>query len=202
MNLFSQCKGRRLNEELKWFNAPDCWEFDDNGTLSVQPNPKTDWFATPNEPVIESAGFLYREVEGDFTLSMLIRPTLLRFGDAGALALRVDSALWCKLCMERSPTGETSVVSVVTKGWSDDANGELISRPGCYLRLTRKGCNVGMHYSFDGTTWRFVRCVAMDLPDKVMVGVLAQCPFGADCSVEFSSADLKLEPVQDFRSGE
>jgi len=90
----------------------------------------------------------------------------------------------------------------VTNPWSDDSNSELLTSPECFLRLTRKGDVFGMHYSLDGTKWRFVRTFALELPPTVMVGIHAQAPFTHGCQVVFHSLTISPDPVADFRSGE
>ena len=59
-----------------------------------------------------------------------------------------------------------------------------------------------MHYSLDGVTWRFVRLFSFELPQSIMVGILAQAPFASGSEVEFSSFTIVPEAVADFRSGE
>ena len=116
--------------------------------------------------------------------------------------VRVSPTPWAKPCLERSPLGDVSAVSVVTNTWSDDANNELLAEPRCHLRLTRKGNVFAMHYSLDGQLWRFVRPFGMALPPTVMVGIHAQAPFVGGCSARFATFTMSSEPVYDFRSGE
>jgi regulation of enolase protein 1 (concanavalin A-like superfamily) len=200
MNLFDGCTGRSLANGLAWLREPSEWKFDD-GALTVVPQVGSDFFRTP-EQAFDSAYLLYKHVTGDFTMSTQVRGHLIAFGDAAAIMVRAGEAQWAKLCMEASPAGEVSLVSVVTDPWSDDANGELLERSECYLRLTRKGDLFGMHYSLDGARWRFVRAFFFDLPPTVMVGVHAQAPFQEGCWTTFGFLDLTPQAVQDFRSGE
>ena len=141
-------------------------------------------------------------VAGDFTAATHVAAHLVRFGDAAALTVRAGPDRWAKLCVERGPTGDVSIVSVVTAPWSDDANGELLDQPARYLRITRKGEVLGMHHSADGKLWRFVRACYLDLPPTVMVGVHAQAPFGEGCRATFRVLQLRPAPVGDFHSGE
>ena len=201
MNLFNGCAGRTLSNDLKWLNEPPDWGFDDAG-LTITPQPVSDFFRPYGDTPNDNACLLYREVSGDFTAVTRASATLAGFGDAAALTVRENDVKWAKLCLERSPIGDVSVVSVVTDQWSDDANGELLEQPACYLRLTRKGSLFGMHYSLDGAKWRFVRAFGFELADTVKVGVHAQAPFQGGCQAVFSSFDLTPEPVEDFRSGE
>lgn len=200
MNLFEGCEAKRLARGLAWTNEPPEWRFDD-GRLLIVPAAKTDFYRPYGGGGNDSAGLLATTVEGDFTLITRVTVSLVAFGDAAAVTVRAGATQWAKLCLERSPLGETSAVSVVTDPWSDDANNELAPQT-CSLRLTRKGNLFGMHYSVDGVTWRFVRSFAMEAPRSVLVGVHAQAPFEGGCRATFVSAELRHAAVEDFRSGE
>lgn len=202
MELFSGCNGRELNNGLAWLNEPAQWNFDRDGALTIVPRAKEDFFRPCQGQAYDNAPMLYKQVEGDFTAVTRTKAKLADFGDAAALTIRADSALWAKICMERSPSGQTSLVSVVTSPWSDDANNELLSEPDCFMRLTRKGNLLGMHYSLDGSLWRFVRSFALELPHTAMVGVHAQAPIKQGCQVKFFCFNITDEAVEDFRSGE
>ena len=166
------------------------------------PQALTDFFRPYDGTLSDNACLLYREVTGDFTAATRVKASLAGFGDAAAITVRASDVRWAKLCLERSPLGEASAVSVVTDRWSDDANGELLDRPECHLRLTRRGNVFGMHYSLDGETWRFVRTFGFELPPTVKVGVHAQAPFQSGCRAVFSILELTPVAVKDFRSGE
>ena len=56
--------------------------------------------------------------------------------DAGVLLLWVDERHWGKLCFEFSPAGEAMVVSVVTRGVSDDANAFMVTGRSVWLRVS------------------------------------------------------------------
>jgi regulation of enolase protein 1 (concanavalin A-like superfamily) len=201
MNVFDGCSGGKLANGLKWLNPPQTWSFDDRG-LKVVPDPETDFFRPYNREARDDACFLYRSVQGNFTATARISVKLAGFGDAAAVTVRADAENWAKLCIERSPAGEMNAVSVVTNRWSDDATGELVSKPECWLRLSRNGNVFGMHYSLDGSLWRFVRSFALRLPEKVGVGVHAQAPFGSGCEALFHTFTLTDRYVADFRSGD
>ena len=202
MNLFEKCAGKELASGLEWFCEPPVWEFDDSGRLSIVPAGETDFFRPSDRPGSDNAGLLHACVDGDFTARTHVAAELAGFGDAGALTVRAAADRWAKICVERSPVGEVSVVSVVTDPWSDDANGERLEIPEAFLRVTRKGDVLGMHYSLDGRRWRFVRALTLEMPAQVRVGVHAQAPFGAGCRVTFGFLEIGPEPVEDFRSGE
>lgn len=201
MNLFEGCHGRQLADGLAWLEEPPDWRFDTEG-LHIVPWAKTDFFRPYQGTPKDNACLLYTEVTGDFTAVTHARAELVGFGDAAALTVRTAPAQWAKLCLERSPIGDISVVSVVTNPWSDDANNEVLPGPECALRITRHGDVFGMHYSLDGKGWRFVRTFGLAMPETVMVGVHAQAPFVGGCHATFSCFELSPQPVMDFRSGE
>ena len=201
MDLFAGCRGKTLANGLMWLNEPEEWLFDNTG-LKIAAKAETDFFRPYGGHAFDSAGFLYRETTGDFTMATYVRAELFNFGDAASLTVRADKTRWAKLCIERSPIGEVSLVSVVTDPWSDDSNNEIVSSPECHLRLTRKGSLFGMHYSLNGTTWRFVRAFVSDLPDKIMAGIHVQAPSNPGCRAHFRSLTFSPHPVDDFRSGD
>ena len=201
MNMFTGCKGKVLANGLKWLNEPPEWAFEDQG-LRIVPRAGSDFLRLYREPPKDNCCLLYRYTRGDFTAIAQVSATLVEFGDAAALTLRASETQWAKLCLERSPIGEISLVSVVTNPWSDDSNSEIVTTSTCYLRLTRKGNVFGMHYSLNGKTWRFVRTFALETGPNLMVGIHAQAPFTAGCQVLFHSLTISPEPVDNFRSGE
>ena len=202
MNLFEGCKGKSLGNGLSWLNEPPEWGFDNASKLTIVPKAVSDFFRPYQEKPNDDACLLYAKVRVDFTAVTRARAKLVAFGDAAALTVRSSETLWAKICLERSRIGDISVVSVVTRQWSDDSNGELLARPECWLRVTRKGKLFGMHYSLNGFAWRFVRYFAPDMPDEVMVGVHAQAPFQGGCEAVFDCFTRAPQAVADFRSGE
>ena len=201
-NLFSGCQGKKTSNDLNWLNEPEDWSFDNDGKLTIIPNAVTDFFRPYGQSPNDNACLLYTKVTGDFTVVTKTKAVFAGFGDATAITVRSKEDLWAKVCMEQSPIGDISVVSVVTNGYSDDSNGELLQQPECYLRITRNGDVFGMHYSLDGKVWRFVRYVVFPAPKEVMVGVHAQAPFAGGCEGEFEFFKIANEAVKDFRSGE
>jgi uncharacterized protein len=200
MNLLQDGAGRSLPTGLSWRNEPAVWGFRPDG-LHVEPDGHTDTFRKFEQSPKDSACFLYTEVSGDFSLAARLSVVPTAFGDAGAISIRRDETMWAKLCVERSPAGQVSIVSVVTDGWSDDANNELLPAPAAELRITRRGNLIGMHYRETEGPWRFVRTFGLDWPAVVQVGLQAQAPLQAGCRVHCTSLTLSSQVVTDFRSG-
>ena len=201
MNLFHGLNGKQIPEGFAWLNEPTDWGFDPDG-LTIVPEKETDFFRPFQGTPRDNAALLYAEVAGDFTAVTRASARLAGFGDAAVLTVRASEVQWAKLCLERSPIGDVSAVSVVTNPYSDDSNNELLHEPECFLRITRKGDVFGMHFSLDGRVWRFVRTFGMIMPRTIMVGIHAQAPFVGGCRARFASLEIRPEPVRDFRSGE
>jgi len=201
MNLFNGCSDQKLANDLQWMNPPRTWSFEHDG-LRIVPEKGTDFFRPFDGESRDSAGLLYKKVRGDFTIISNVSANLKGFGDAACVTIRSRDNLWAKLCLEKSPTGELNAVSVITDPWSDDCNGELIQEPECWLRITRKGNLFGMHYSLNGSQWRYVRSAPIKMPEEILVGVHAQAPFQSGCEVLICSFNLSNRTVEDFRSGE
>lgn len=202
MNLLAEDPKTGTPSPLQWLHEPAASHIDDQGCLHVTPLPETDFFRPIDASGHDNAALLAMQVTGDFTARTRAHAQLAGFGDAAALTVRAASEQWAKICIERSPVGEVSVVSVVTDPWSDDANNELLIAPEAHLRITRRGDHFGMHFSLDGLTWRFVRAFAMAAPTQVLVGIHAQAPFAGGCQARFDYLEIGPQPVADFRSGE
>ena len=121
--------------------------------------------------------------------------------DAGALMLRVDDRCWAKLCLEYSPQAEPTIVSVVTNGSSDDANGVLASGDEAWLRIARIGSAFAFHASSDGARWQLVRCFRLGAGDEVQVGFEAQSPTGEGCVATFDEISFEARHLEDLRGG-
>ena len=121
--------------------------------------------------------------------------------DAGVLMAyeRVDA--WAKLCFERSPVGRPTVVSVVTRGTSDDANGWAVDGDVVWLRLSVLPIGYAFHASSDGARWDLVRLFRLRSGADRRVGVSVQAPLGEGCSATFAHVALRPGAVADVRSG-
>ena len=122
--------------------------------------------------------------------------------DAAVLVVHADERTWAKLCLELSPQGRIMVVSVVTRGESDDCNSVVVDGP-VWLRVSRLTRAFAFHYSPDGTEWHMVRYFSLGLDEQapVEVGFLAQSPTGAGCTATFTDIAFVPELLADIRSG-
>lgn len=187
---------------FRWLNKPVAVEFSE-GTMSVTAPEKSDFFNNPeNGEVSASAPLLYQQIEGDFVATALVKPDFTDQWNAGALMVHIDEANWIKFAFERSDATGKSIVSVVTRGVSDDANGvRLDAFDSIWLRLIRKGNNFAMHWSSDGDTFVMARLAQMTDAHPVKVGLEAQSPVGRAVTHEFLYFNIEKKTVQDLRAG-
>jgi uncharacterized protein len=178
------------------------WTAPPQEPISITAGPRTDLFIDPGggAPVLD-APMLLGATEGDFVLSARVRADLRATFDAGALLLHAGERTWAKLALERSPQGEAMIVSVVTRGVSDDANGPVVAGDAVWLRVARIGGACALHASADGARWDLVRHFALDAPAGVAAGFLAQSPTGEGCAARFDEIAFAARTLADLRDG-
>lgn len=189
--------------EFTWLNAPVYYEAKTGTSLDITAGPVSDWFHNPGSSTVNKNApvALFKPSGGNFLLSAKVTVEFKYTYDAGVLFLFVKDDIWAKLCFEFSPLKEAMVVSVVTRGRSDDCNSAVISNHTVYLRVYRQGNAVAFHYSTDGRYWHFVRHFTLgDLTD-LRVGFAAQSPTGKGCTVHFSEIDFQYGSRSDLRNG-
>jgi regulation of enolase protein 1 (concanavalin A-like superfamily) len=187
---------------LEWQVAPADWSIGPDGSLHVAAGPRTDRFADPGgAPAKDDAPRFFGPVEGDFVLSARVTAELRATFDAGALVLHAADDAWVKLALERSPGGAATIVSVVTRGRSDDANGWAVAGASAWLRIARIGGACALHASADGTRWDLVRHFAFEAPDRVATGFLAQSPTGEGCIATFDAIGFARATLAELRDG-
>lgn len=180
--------------------APECWAVTEGG-LSGQAPPRTDLFTDPlSERRLNSAPMLLFPAEGDFLLEAEVTVEFAATFDAGVLLLWQDSDHWAKLCYEYSPQGQPMVVSVVTRGTSDDCNSITMTENRIFLRVGRRGPGCVFHYSTDGVYWHMVRAFRLN-EGPMQAGFLVQSPTGEGCRATFRNIRYRQETLSALRSG-
>jgi uncharacterized protein len=188
--------------ELLWDLEPVAWRADGEDGLSIEAGPRTDLFRDPQgaDPKLGAPRLIGSPPDGDWQLSARVAARLQFTFDAGALILWAGEREWAKLAFERSPQGAGMVVSVVTRGLSDDCNSAAIDGDEVWLRIARVGPAFAFHASTDGARWDFVRHFAVG--GKPDVGFLAQSPTGEGCAATFRDIAFASTRPRDLRSGE
>jgi regulation of enolase protein 1 (concanavalin A-like superfamily) len=186
-----------------WLNQPRRQSFSPEDGLRITAEAKTDWFIDP--------GTGHRTLNAPALLFRSARPCLLQARvtvhpaatyDAGALVVYARAGAWAKFCLEQSPQGELTVVSVVTKGVSDDCNAFPVDGNSAFLRVSRLKRAFAFHYSPDGAVWKPIRYFALGSSPVVRMGFLAQSPTGDGCEAVFSGIRSEKRLLADIRSGE
>ena len=193
-----------IPSELEWEIAPLDWSFDPTTGLAVTAGAETDWFRDPaggyekdNAPYA-----LMTPPDANFLLSARVTVAFGATFDAGVLQIRAGENLSGKLCFEYSPQGQPMVVSVVTRGVSDDCNSTVIEGNQVYLRIAKTPQTLAFHYSLDGRVWQLVRYFTLGNMDKVRAGFSAQSPTGQKCAVVFNEISYRAGTLKDNRNGE
>lgn len=186
-----------------WLNPPSDFGLSD-GLLRITAPSKCDFFINPVDgSVVANAPLYYRDVQGDFVVTALVRPDFSSVWNAAALVVHADSTHWIKLAFENSDATGKSIVTVITRGNSDDANGAVLSdQEQVWLRIIRKGDVYALHWSADGQDYHMARLSALHPAKTVKIGMEVQCPVGPAAQHEFLYFSLEQRTVEDLRKGE
>ncbi len=192
---------------LEWTHGPSGARLDERGDLlELTCAAGVDWTndatGAPPQHAASSLSFVARD--SPFTLQARVEVIGERSTfDAGALTIWRDSDHWAKLCFEYSPQGEAMVVSVVTRGLSDDVNSAVVIDRAVWLRIAFLGGGAwAFHASRDGVRWDFVRLFSLaGGAAPVRVGFMAQAPLGESCTARFDEMALRSALLADLRDG-
>lgn len=189
--------------EFQWINPPKQFRLADS-SLFITASKGSDYFNNPeNGEISASAPYFYQELSGDFVLTTCIQPNFQDTWNAGSILLRQDSTYWIKFAFENSDATGPSIVSVVTREVSDDANGVVLNDADfIWLRMIKKDNLYSMLWSRDGQNYTMARLAAMPVQDTVQIGLEAQCPVGEPAEHRFWYYSLEKKRVKDLRKGE
>ncbi|CAH1199031.1 DUF1349 domain-containing protein [Paenibacillus sp. JJ-223] len=178
-------------EQLSWINEPMAWSYTDQGSLTVEAQPDTDFFQDPaGINVRASAPFLGMPLPGDFEMTAQLTVDMKHQYDSGCLMLMADERNWCKLCFEFDGSVPT-IVSVVTRdGLSDDCNSVEVTVSHPFLRIRKVEHCISFFYSPDGEEWKLIRYFGMPVKGELRGGVVAQSPTGTGCTCHFLSLQV------------
>jgi len=191
-------------DELIWKNRPESIEKISADSFSMMAGPETDWFFDPadNSHKNNAPVGLFSPSDESFLLSAKVTVDFESVFDAGVIFLYAGENTWAKLCFEYSPQKEPMVVSVVTRGKSDDSNSVPIAGNSLWLRVYKQADTFAFHYSIDGSYWHLVRYFSIGPVEHLQVGFSAQAPTGQKCTVRFSGIKYQAAKLSDIRNGE
>jgi regulation of enolase protein 1 (concanavalin A-like superfamily) len=173
---------------LTWQNAPRAWNIDSKNVLTISSNPKTDWFVDPFDgTVAKTAPILLFTPDPDYVLSARVAVQFTTKWDAGALMLWGDDHHWAKLSYEFSPDQKPTLVTVVTRGLSDDCNSLSLAGDSVYLRMAKSGNTYVFYFATDGKNWQILRTFSLDTDLPIRAGFESQSPEGSGAVAKFSA---------------
>jgi regulation of enolase protein 1 (concanavalin A-like superfamily) len=191
-----------LPGELTWRNTPVASYIEDGDKLSISSGKKTDWFVDPFDgTVAKTAPILWFIPAGDYVLSTKAEVEFHTKWDAGALMLWGDDHHWAKLSFEMSPEGQPTMVTVVTRGVSDDCNSIPISGNAVYLQIAKSGIAYVFYASTNGRDWKILRTFSMDTRSPLSVGFESQSPAGEGSKAVFSEINYAAKKIANVYSG-
>jgi regulation of enolase protein 1 (concanavalin A-like superfamily) len=173
---------------LTWQNNPRAWNTDSKNVLTISSNPKTDWFVDPFDgTVAKTAPILLFTPGSDYVLSARVTVQFTTKWDAGALMLWGDDHHWAKLSFEFSPDQKPTLVTVVTRGLSDDCNSVSLTGDSVYLRIAKSGNTYVFYFATDGKNWQILRTFSLDTDLPMRAGFESQSPAGSGAVAKFSA---------------
>ena len=101
---------------------------------------QTDWFNPPSDPASPAAlanasALVFTPRAAAWQLSARVAAEHRAFFDAATLFVHQGARDWCKLCYELSPERRPTIVSVVTRDISDDANSPALAADTSHVHL-------------------------------------------------------------------
>jgi regulation of enolase protein 1 (concanavalin A-like superfamily) len=173
---------------LSWQNTPRSWNIDSKNVLTISSGQKSDWFVDPFDGTVANTAPILLFTPGpDYVLSARVTVKFATKWDAGALMLMGDDHHWAKLSFEYSPDGKPTLVTVVTRGLSDDCNSVSLPGDSVYLRIAKSAATYVFYFSTDGKNWQILRTFNLDTELPVRTGFESQSPAGTGAIAKFSA---------------
>lgn len=178
-----------------------------DGVMDFRCGGQTDFFCDPAEgkQPVATAPMLLAEVDNTkpFTFTAKVTPGFTPEGvyTAADLFVFAGDRLWQKLAFEQDERGNHRVVSVRTRGTSDDNNHDVVTQPWVYLKISSDTRTLACYYSLDKQEWRMVRLYRNEYPATIWLGLCSQCPTGEGCVNTFEDVSLEQVSVKNFRLG-
>jgi uncharacterized protein len=192
-----------LPGSLAWQNAPVAWHVEAGRELTIRSGKETDWFVDPFDGTVHStAPMLLFMPADDYVLSTKVKVGFNTKWDAGALMVWADDHHWAKLSFELSPSKQPTMVTVVTRGLSDDCNSVAIAGDTVYLQIAKSGPAYVFYSSIDGKVWQILRVFSLGDGLKARVGFESQSRAGDGTEVVFSEIHYSTRKIANIYSSE
>lgn len=210
-----QASMTRANAKFYWRKKMNFKNMDESqitiadDKIVIYAPPKTDFFC--GSGIVATTGvlpenllnapFYYTEFCGDFVMRAKVSHEFKYTYDACTLMVMQSDAVWAKLCFEKTDFNTHAVVSVVTNGISDDANGCNIDADSVWLQIARSGNAFSFHYSLDGEKYDMVRFFALPVDQAIKIGLVAQSPTGNGGDRVYENFSIENLTVNNLREG-
>jgi regulation of enolase protein 1 (concanavalin A-like superfamily) len=187
---------------LRWHLPPAGEPESGPDWVAFAAGPQTDLFADPGgAPARVEPPLLLGVPEGDYQLAARVSARLEATYDAAALIVWSSETSWAKLALERSPQGEPTIVTVVTRGLSDDVNSFTAPGGAASLRVSRLGSAYAFHASLGGAWWSLIRYFTLDGAETAAVGFSVQSPTGEGTHGRFDAIAWSSDRLAELRDG-
>lgn len=188
---------------LSWKNSPFAWHIEAGRQLRIAAGKTTDWFVDPFDgKVANTAPILLFAPGPDYVLNAKVNVGFHSKWDAGAFMVWADGHHWAKLSFELSPDSQPTMVTVVTRGLSDDCNSIPIKGDQVFLQVARTGNTYVFYSSSDGHDWKILRTFDLSTNLKPMIGFEAQSPAGTGAEATFSEIHYRAEKIKNIYTGQ
>jgi uncharacterized protein len=199
---------KAIPAQLEWINKPASVKVLGPSGIEITAGKDTDWFYSPNDGAIRNnSPWLVFEQTGDFALRAKVTVDFRSKWDAGTMVVYIDEQHWAKLCFEYSTAQKPTIVSVVTRGLSDDSNAFTLEGNTSWLQVARFGTAIFFYSSQDGKTWKVIRNFTLGtrespMSKKLKVGFSSQSPAGEGCRSLFEEIKYRPTRLADIWTGE
>lgn len=185
-------------------NARENSRFLEKGHIELTSPARSNYFYSPDGKTNKAdAPLLLTEINNreSFTFIAKVEPQFIATFDGGALFLYADNTHWLKLAYEMDEEMNSRIVSIRTRGKSDEAIHSIILPQDVYLKISSDTQQVGLYYSYDKEIWNLARLMENNFPQQLFVGLSTQSPSGEGNHTLFKDISLSGKPIRDFRMG-
>lgn len=182
-------------------NSPVSCSITGDSVLEIAAAGKTNLFVSPTGKYnVQNAPMVLFSPDSDFTFVAKATAVFKSVYDVAALVLYQDSAHWAKFCFENSVDRQPTMVSVVTRHYSDDCNSVNTADSFAYMAIVKKGLEISFHYSADGLHWRMIRNFRLDTGKNLKLGFAVHGSRGNGFSARFSDVRYSSTAPLDLRT--
>lgn len=170
---------------MQWYNEPPYW-YVQNDKIQITSGAKTDfWRETHYGFIRDNGNFFYEEVKGDFIIDVKVSGEYRDLYDQAGIMVRLDERNWLKCGIEFVHSVQ-QVSAVVTREYSDWSIVPLPDNPtSLWVRVTRCGTAVEVHYSLDGEQYTMLRLAYLTSVETLKVGLMCASPEGDGFPITF-----------------